>query len=360
MKRMRFRSNISMAILTAVMFFSCSREQEPFRSERPDSSVWLLPKEEVIDAGVGKDGIPSVDAPQFSSPAEIVEKFDDAFDNDLILGIEHDGEIRAYPVPMLNWHEIVNDDVNGLPLAITYCPLTGTGIGWSRMVAGALSSFGVSGLLFNNNLMPYDRRTNSTWSQMQQECVNGFLIGDKPKTYTLIETTFATWKKAFPDSKIMNANTGFDRRYSVYPYFDYRQNHDLLFFPLSHRDDRLPAKERVLGVVDEGSVRVYRFSASTPEIDLIRDQLNGTELLIVRCTVLNFMTAYIAEPGVEYLPVFDALPTLIKDSQGNLYDMAGRVVQGPNTGSKLEQPVSYMGFWFSWAAFYPDLEVFDL
>jgi len=190
--------------------------------------------------------------------------------------------------------------------------------------------------------------------------INGFLIGDKPKTYTLIETTFATWKKAFPDSKIMNANTGFDRRYSVYPYFDYRENHDLLFFPLSHRDDRVPDKERVLGVVDEGSVRVYRFSASTPEIDLIRDQLNGTDLIIVRSTVLNFMTAYIAETGVEYQPVFDALPTLIKDSEGNLYDMAGRVVQGPNTGSKLEQPVSYMGFWFSWAAFYPDLEVFDL
>lgn len=333
---------------------ACEETPLPPVATPPPSANWLIPVEKVFDAGVGKDGIPSVDSPEFSTTAEI----NSAFDDNLVLGILHEGELRAYPIPILNWHEIVNDDVNGLEVAITYCPLTGTGIGWSRRVDGFLTEFGVSGLLYNTNLMPYDRRTNSTWSQQSLECINGLNIGKKPETYTLIETTFATWKKSFPNSKVMNANTGFDRRYAEYPYQDYRTNEDLLFFPVANtEDDRLPAKERVLGVLMGNRARVYTFNEENEGTEVLRDMLAGQEIVIVRSKDDNYVTAFEADPNKTYSAVQDGLPAIMQDDQGNAYDLAGRIINGPDQGEILPKPIAFMGFWFSWAAFYPNLDI---
>ena len=149
---------IVFVVFSALIFFSCKKEEIPFSTGRPDAKTWLVPKDEIIDAGVGKDGIPSVDAPNFTSAAEINNHFND----DLVLGFVHQQEAKAFPLDMLNWHEIINDKIGNLPMAITYCPLTGTGLGWGRSINGAVTTFGVSGLLYNNNLMPYDR----SWFRM--------------------------------------------------------------------------------------------------------------------------------------------------------------------------------------------------
>lgn len=318
-------------------------------------ATWDVPVDEVFDAGVGKDGIPSLDAPMFSPASEI----NTAFDEVLVLGIEHEGEFRAYPVHMLNWHEIINDDIQGLEVAITYCPLTGTGIGWGRRLDGFLSSFGVSGFLYNTNLMPYDRRTGSTWSQQKLACVNGPYRGRKPQTYTLIETTFKTWKKAFPNSWVLNANTGFDRRYVEYPYGDYLTNNDLLFFPVQPLDDRLPNKERVLGIlIDSLSQKVYRFNEEEIGIDLIQDTLGGRPVVVVRSKEFNINAAFFPNENLNYFPVQNDFPRIMKDEENNYYDLAGRIIEGPNSGEKLARPISFLGFWFSWGAFYPGIEIY--
>ena len=348
---------IHSVILFIVVFgiLSCSKDDPvTFTNSGISPSAWLVPKEEVIDAGVGKDGIPSLDDPQFSTPEEIGPFFDD----ELVIGIEHQGQIKAYPLPILDWHEIVNDEINGLHLAVTYCPLTATAIGWERKFGEVVTTFGVSGLLYNSNLMPYDRRTKSTWSQQQLECVNGTMAGRQPSTHNLIETTFSTWKKAFPDFQVMNANTGFDRRYSLYPYGDYRENQDLLFFPVAATDDRLPAKERVLGVIQDGGVKVYRFNNTGAGTEVIHDEIDGLETVVIRSDRDNYNTVFYNPGGLRFTPVQDGLPVIMKDDEGNSYDLAGRVIEGPREGEKLSAPTAFIGFWFSWVAFYEQVELY--
>lgn len=318
-------------------------------------ATWDIPVDEVFDAGVGKDGIPSIDKPNFS-PAEEINT---AFDEVLVLGIEHEGELKAYPVPILNWHEIVNDEIQGLEVAITYCPLTGTGIGWGRRIDGFLTSYGVSGFLYNTNLIPYDRRTGSNWSQQKLASINGPLRGRKPQTHTLIETTFKTWKKAFPNSQVLNASTGFDRRYSEYPYGDYLTNDDLLFFPVAPLDNRLPAKERVLGIIlDSLTHKVYRFNEEAAGLEVIEDTLGSQAVLVIRSKKDNIHAAFFPQKGRRYMPVQDAFPKIMKDTDSNYYDLAGRIIEGPDMGEKLERPLSFLGFWFSWGAFYPGIEIY--
>jgi len=137
----------------------------------------------------------------------------------LVIGFAQGDDARAYPHFILDWHEIVNDRVGDIHIAVTYCPLTGTGIGWEREINGSVTTFGVSGLLFNSNLIPYDRNTDSNWSQIRLDCVNGDLIGTEAETHVLVETT---WKTMYPKTLVMSMNTGYNRSYGNYPYGNYR------------------------------------------------------------------------------------------------------------------------------------------
>lgn len=335
---------------------ACTNESDnpPSIINPPEIIDWLIPKNEVLNGGVGKDGIPSIDNPQFDL-AKDVSSF---FDNELVVGYEYDGVLHGYPIPILDWHEIVNDQIEGLSIAITYCPLTGTAIGWERKFGSREFTFGVSGLLYNSNLMPYDRRTNSTWSQQRMECVNGSRIGDRPKTFSLIETSLATWKKSFPNSKIMNANTGFDRRYSLYPYGNYRST-DQPFFPVTPLDTRLPAKERVLAVIIGEQSKAYKFNKVGEGIDILYDKVGGENIVIVRSTDYNLNTAFSNSSNLQFESVENTFPAIFKDQYGNKYDLTGKVIDGPDLDARLQKPTSMIGYWFSWPPFYPDIEIYE-
>ncbi|HHH49598.1 MAG TPA: DUF3179 domain-containing protein, partial [Saprospiraceae bacterium] len=181
-------------------FLSCSKDSSSSPIDNSgngngnpsgNADLWSIPFEEVRDGGPGKDGIPSVDNPQFTS----IENINYLKEDDLIIGYRIGGELRGYPHPILDWHEIVNDSNGTQNTTITYCPLTGTGIAWNREFNGKVTTFGVSGLLYNSNLIPYDRATDSNWSQMLLKGVNGQMINTKVKTSSVFETTWATWKK---------------------------------------------------------------------------------------------------------------------------------------------------------------------
>jgi len=323
-------------------------------------SEWLIPVNSVFDGGPGKDGIPSIDAPVFSVTSEIGFMEDD----DLILGIRIGDEIKGYPHPILDWHEIVNDRIGGKALAITYCPLTGTGIGWDREMDGKETTFGVSGLLYNSNLIPYDRETDSNWSQMLLKSVNGERIGEEVKVYSLVETRWETWKKMFPSAQVMNLNTGFRRQYDQYPYGDFRTNHDFLIFPVTNDDNRLPRKERGMGVLEGGAAKFYRLlDFNTEKVVVKNDLVGGKDLLLVGSAALDFLVAF-------YLPQdrdagdFEAVPDggaiVMRDNKGNEWDVFGTAVSGPDAGTRLEQPPHFMGYWFAWGAFYPEIPVYGL
>ncbi|MEM8528113.1 MAG: DUF3179 domain-containing (seleno)protein [Bacteroidota bacterium] len=157
-------------IALLVLFYACEKESVP---DTESEGNWLIPQNEIRDGGPGKDGIPSIDNPEFVA----VNDIDFLSEDDLVVGVKVGAEIRAYPHLILDWHEIVNDQLEDLSLALNYCPLTGTAIGWKSKIDGKVTTFGVSGLLYNTNLMPYDRLTNSTWSQMRLDCVEGELQG---------------------------------------------------------------------------------------------------------------------------------------------------------------------------------------
>lgn len=345
-------------ILISVLLSNCNKNNS--------EAEWLIPSDEIFDGGPGKDGIPSVDNPQFVDLSEI----DYLNDEDLIIGLKVGDEIRGYPHPILDWHEIINDDdFKGETISMTYCPLTGTGIAWNRMIPNGPTEFGVSGLLYNTNLIPYDRKTDSNWSQMKLECVNGQLKGTKIETFHAVETTWKSWKNMFPSSKIVSTNTGFNRSYGDYPYInfsgqDYRIENNFLLFPVNPRDERLPLKERVLGVILEEKVRAYRFESFTNgEIDIIHDQINNRPIVVAGSQTYNWMVAFesVLADGTQltFSPLQDQGDKIMIDNEGNSWNLWGEAVEGQRIGSKLTKTTSFIGYWVAWGAFYPGLEIYE-
>lgn len=321
---------------------------------------WLIPENEVRDGGPGKDGIPSISNPNFSKVAEI----DFLASTDLVIAIKTEEGVRAYPHPILDWHEIANDDLpSGERLSLTYCPLTGTAIGWDGTVNGNKTTFGVSGLLYNSNLIPYDRATDSYWSQMSHKCVKGPLLGTEINVFQVIEMNFNTLRESYPDAQVMNTETGFNRDYQRYPYGDYRTNNASLIFPVSNEDNRLSSKERVLGVVVKEEVLTYRFVNFTEqEVNVVQNRFQGTDLVVIGSQSKNFMVAFenklADETKLTFEPIQGALPIVMQDNEGNKWDIFGEAVEGPRQGTKLPEVLNYIGYWFSWATFNENLDIY--
>ena len=184
---------ISLFIAACANSFSANSTNNPAKD-------WLIPADEVYNGGPGKDGIPSLSNPEFVTPAEAGY----LNSSSLVLVYKNGSDIRIYPHAILNWHEIINDNISGSKITVSFCPLTGSGMGFERMVEqkGALreTSFGVSGLLYNTNLILYDRLTDSYWSQMRLQCVGGELKGQKPKFTPAARNQFCIRKADVPHS----------------------------------------------------------------------------------------------------------------------------------------------------------------
>lgn len=346
---------IGLIISLILISSSCNSDDDP-KAEK-----WLIPIDQVLDGGPGRDGIPSIDNPDFIS----VDAVNFLTDDDLVVGIKLGNDVKAYPHDILDWHEIINDKVDSKELALVYCPLTGTGMAWNRMLNGSLTTFGVSGLLYNANIIPYDRKTGSNWSQMRMECVNGDLIGSTPEAMMVLETSWATWKKWFPNSQVVSPETGFNRAYGVYPYGDYRTNHDNLIFPVEKLDERLPSKQRTHGIIINGKAKGYNLQDFGSETRLIEDEFEGVPLVIVGNESLNFVVSFERKASdgtvLNFTLIEENGTSILKDQLGNVYDIFGyKVDESGNTGTeRLTPTVSMMGYWFAWGTFYTDLELFE-
>ncbi len=344
-------------LVYTLILFSCSSSNTQETELNPDSDVeivennsneWSIPISEVLDGGPGRDGIPALENPVMvtADNASILQ------DSDLVLGYKNGNDIRAYQHIILDWHEIINDKIGDVSMAITYCPLTGTGFGWNRIIKGKETTFGVSGLLYQTNLMPFDRATKSNWSQLLNASVNGNLIGEKAEMISLVETDWNTWRTMYPNTKIVGLNTGFSRTYGVYPYVDYKTNQTFFLFP-TPKDDRLPAKERVHAIIDNEKSKVYRFSDFISN-NVLRDTFNGKDYLIVGNA--NFIVSFelnTVQAALNFNYAFDANDDVIlRDSNGKDYTLFGEIVPTSNIGGNLKRTSSFMGYWFSIPAFY--------
>ncbi len=352
--------------LILLAFWGCEEDtgdsgnNNPGGNNNKSNNDWSIPLSEVFDGGPGKDGIPALTNPQFIhiSAADYLD------DDNLVLGYVDGDVAKAFPHSILDWHEIINDKVGNVNIAITYCPLTGTGIGWSREFNGNTTTFGVSGLLYNSNLIPYDRQTDSNWSQIRLDCVNGERIGDEIDTYMLVETTWKTWKEMYPSTTVVSTNTGHSRDYGRYPYGSYRTNNEYLIFPLANEDSRIPTKDRVHGIVASGNAKVYPLTLFGSEVTVIHDNFVGQEYVVVGSESDNFALSFMRDPGdgssLSFTAVQDSYPVVMTDTEGNMWDVFGHAVSGPREGVILAHARSFIGYWFSFAAFYPQVTIYSI
>lgn len=337
---------ISLLILL-LSFFACNNPEE--NTQNNLNTEWSIPRNEIFDGGPGIDGIPALINPNLvsvsSSEADFIK------DNELVIGFKDGNDVVAYSHSILDWHEIINDNIGNVSVAITYCPLTGTGIGWNRILNGRETTFGVSGLLYNTNLIPFDRQTKSNWSQILNESVNGELIGTKVNLIPLLETTWATWKTIYPNSKIASRDTGFARTYGTSPYGDYNTNNDFFLFPVA-KDNRLPSKERVHAIISNTNAKTYRFSSFTNN-NIIRDRFDQNEYLVVGNP--NFIVSFLLDNQTSNLTfeyAHNNNETILTDNEGNTWSIFGKAISGPRVGQALTPSESFMAFWFSIPAFY--------
>jgi hypothetical protein len=200
----------------------------------------------VRDGGPGKDGIPPIHNPQFVSIDVAQTKTEE-----MGVFVDIKGERRFYPNNILVWHEIVNDSIQGKDLAITFCPLCGSAIVFNRKVDGQLLRFGVSGKLYESNLLMYDDQTESLWSQSMGEAVIGDYTGAKLQLVRMQWLPFSEVKAKYPDTIILSENTGYRRDYTRMPYIGYNKSKDL-YFPVSVQDKRFFAKEMMYVFEVEG------------------------------------------------------------------------------------------------------------
>jgi len=320
------------------------------------SNRWLIPVGEVQDGGPGQDGIPPIDNPKFtvaSTAANVAPE-------DMVIAVRYAGQVRIYPHDIMDYHEIVNDGTAENPLILSYCPLTDSAVAWQGHPDHANRTFGTSGLLYNSNLILYDRETRTLWSQMLQLGVNGPRVGETPKNFQLIEATFTTLQAMYPDAVVLTRNTGHARDYDRYPYGTYLTSSDLLF-PVSHLDDRLFPKDRVVGIYDDDNSKAYQIAGFGSSMQTINDQFQDQSIVVVGNSDMRFAVIFsrrLADGTIlNFSPIQDDLPNIMTDTEGNVWDAFGTAVSGPRTGVQLGMTRSYKAMWFAWGAFHRNSEI---
>ena len=279
-----------------------------------DLTAHNIPVEDIRSGGPPRDGIPALADPDFI----MVDRASYLGDEDRILGLAVGREARAYPIKILNWHEIVNDQIDGKPVLMSYCPLCGTGMAFDPVINGKRYTFGVSGLLYNSDVLMYDHQTESLWSQIKQEAVTGDLMGSRLPLLPLLHTTWGVWKKEHPNSLVLSSDTGYRRDYGRDPYASYARSSRLMF-PVGRLDRRLGPKSWVLGLELNGTAKAYPFSELEQVAQSVTDSI-GSQKITVH------------------------------------YDPASRTARVRDANGK-DVP-SVVAYWFAWAAFHPKTEVY--
>ncbi len=274
-----------------------------------------IPVRQVMSGGVEKDGIPAITDPKWvSAQAATYLK-----PQDRVIGLVQGKEARAYPLRIVEQHEVVNDRLGGLPVAVTYCPLCDSAAAFDRRSDGRELEFGVSGLLYNSNVLMYDRggQPESLWSQLMASGVSGPAARQPLKAVPIELTTWKNWKERYPATSVLSAETGFQRDYSSSPYEAYYRSGRLMF-PANPKSDRLPAKRPVLGVWSEKSARAFPLSAFGRESKSLEQEIDGRKFTVIFDADAGSLRVADADAGVNWM----------------------------------------YSYWFAWYAFRPKTEVF--
>jgi uncharacterized protein DUF3179 len=275
-----------------------------------------IPVREILYGGPPRDGIPAINKPKFVT-SDAVDFLDD---DDRVLGVVIGDIAKAYPIKILDRHEIVNDQSGDQNFVVTYCPLCGTGVVFAANIGEGFLNFGVSGLLYNSDVLLYDRNTESLWSQIMGEAISGELKGVKLPQLPVFHTSWGEWKNRHPDSLVLSTDTGYSINYDKPAYAGYKQSRQLYFKVSRKAPSTYHPKEQVMGLEITGKFKAYPFTELSKNAQAdFADEFAGEKFNIAWNEA--------------------AQSAHITDADDNVV-------------------VTTTGFWFAWFTFHPETEVF--
>lgn len=327
--------------------------------------------EEIQWGGVRVDGIPALDHAKMVAPEDAAYLVSE----EPVFGLEINGDARAYPLRILDWHEMANDTVGDVPVSIAYCTLCGAAIAYDgRAADGAEYDFGSSGFLFRSNKLMYDRQTRTLWNQMSGEPVLGELVDTDVKLDILpiVLTTWESWLEQHPETVVLDIDTGFNRPYEVgSAYGDYFAAEETMF-PVWQRSDLLETKERVYAMHLEGVPVAYPIRTLDAE-GVVNDTVGDINVVVVaqreavnvegnsrRAGLVTYsagseVRAY-ARGDAEFLP--GPSPDTVVDSEGQVWTVTEGALIGPNN-EQIERLGGHLAYWFGWFSFFPETLVYE-
>jgi Protein of unknown function (DUF3179) len=308
------------------------------------------------------DSIRALDRPCHETPAEAEPLL---LGSSLVVGLERGGEARAYPVDLLALHEVVNDVVGGEPVGVTWCPICATGLGFERRIGGRTLSFGVSGYLYRNNLVLFDRETGSLWSQLLGGAVTGRLRGQELRRVPLVQTTWAEWKAAHPHTRVLSIrrdplgerftspgsySTALGIEESNVPYGAYVSKVPVYF---RRTVGGVPDAALVLGISLGGRQKAWPL-VDVNRAGLVQEELAGVPIALVAEPDALAAHAYSRRLEGRLAELELRGRRLVDRETGSRFSIVtGRATSGPLEGATLERIVATTSYWFAWRRAYP-------
>jgi hypothetical protein len=334
--------------------------------------------DQLLSGGPPRDGIQSIDNPRFISPGEAADWL---AGNEPVIFLELNGDARAYPLQIITWHEIINDEVGGVPAVVTFCPLCNSALAFDRTVNGDVFEFGVSGLLRNSDLIMYDRTTETLWQQFTGDGIVGDLAGQRLEFLATSIISYNDFQAAHPDGLVLSQDTGLRGNYGSNPYAGYdTYQHVLsaggnLALFTGDTDGRLAAADRVVTVsLEDVNIDVAYPLAILSEVGVINDSQSGKDLVIfftegTASALGDRVIANAEDVGATgaFSPILNGEKltflwdgqNIVDEGTGSTWNIIGQAVDGPLAGQQLEPIVHGDHFWFSWAAFKPDTLIYQ-
>jgi hypothetical protein len=360
------------AAFTSVMLVTNVLAQTRFDASWPDTNFDNLTIElnEVMSGGPPKDGIPAIDDPKFDNVKQAAKWLDP---REPVIRVTHAGEARAYPLQLLIYHEIVNDQIGDLPISVTFCPLCNSSVVFDRRLDGRLLDFGTTGMLRKSDMVMYDRQTESWWQQIIGKGIVGEYAGVSLTQVPSNIVSFEDFAQTHPDGKVVNRETGHSRPYGNNPYRGYDAIDNSPFLFRGEIDPRLPPMERVMHIEANGGAKLYPFS-SLKDKGVVNDTVSDTPIVlfsragllsvldagsIKRSREIQAVTAFARELNGQTLE-FKVEDGKITDQQtGSSWNTLGAATAGELKGQTLAKVNGGIHFAFAWLAFNPDVEMYQ-
>ncbi len=329
--------NKGLLLLSVILLcFSCG--DNPLRRE------WSIPVEDISTGLNADDDIPSIDSPEFIDIADV----DFLEENDEVILVKVGNQIKVYPLKILEWHEMVNDSIAGIQIAVSHSTLSGTTSIWNRSIEGSVLTFGVSRYQYKNNQISFDRETLNYWSQLLSRSVSGNRRDFELEIIPHIQIPWIAVVSQFSSAKVLSSNTGFSRDYDVFPYDDYKTNNAYYIYDPIELDTTLESKDLVLGINSNDLKTFYAWDYSNVQSNIQHSTFDGKDLIIFSNSQLKLHQIFL-DPKDRNFEVNFTNPLMFGDDLGNTYNLLGEIIEGPNTGEKLSLQESKRMYWFVWA-----------